>query len=134
MNNKWFNRGGWFILLGMAVTWIFYGFSNIFIFLILAARICFSIYDGSIKKWKIGKRLSLLQIFRVIGVFIVAVAIAFGIIMLAFYLIRDIFHLSGIVKTIAQFIAVMIALFPASYLLQLNLKKVIKNVKAQEEH
>lgn len=100
----------------MAIIWIFYGYTNWFLLCLPVATICFSIHDGSIKEWKIIKRFSVKQVLIIIGMFIVAVALAFGLIMLAKYLIQDMLHLQGWVKTVSQFAAVILALFPAQYL------------------
>lgn len=124
MKKKVFNRVGWLILLGMAITWILYGYTNWFLLCLPAATICFGIHDGSIKEWKIVKRFSAKQVLIVIGTFVIAVATAFSLIMLANYLIQDMLHLQqGWVKTVSQFIAVILALFPAQYLFSSTLLK-----------
>lgn len=116
----------------MAMTWIFYGYTNLFLLFLPIATICFSIHDGSIKEWKIVKRFSVKQVLTVIGTFMIAVAMAFGLIMLAKYLIQDIFHLHGWVKTVSQFVAVILALFPAQYLFSSILLKFTEEAAEKE--
>ncbi len=123
MNKKTFNTIGWLILLGMTITWILYGYTNWFLLFLPIATICFSIHDSSIKEWKIVKRFSFKQVLIIIGTFIIAVGVALGLIMLARYLIQDIFHLHGWVKTVSQYTAVILSLFPAQYLFSSTLLK-----------
>lgn len=131
MNQRIFNTIGWLILLGMTITWIFHGYTNIFLLLLPIVVICFSIYDGSIKKLKIINGFSVMQVLLMIGTFILAVAIAFGIIQGAGYVIREFLHLQGWIKAVIQFIVVIFALYPAKYLFGTVLLKVVENVKAQ---
>lgn len=72
-----------------------------------------------------------MQVLLMIGTFILAVAIAFGIIQGAGYVIREFLHLQGWIKAVIQFIVVIFALYPAKYLFGTVLLKVVENVKAQ---
>lgn len=132
MNKKLFNIAGWLILLGMTIIWIFYGYTNLFLLFIPIVTLCFSIYDGSIKKLKIVKKLTFSQILLIIGALILAIAIAFGFMLLAGYIIRDLLNLQGWIKTVSQFVAILLALFPARYLYVTVLLKVVEDVKTQQ--
>lgn len=112
----------------MATIWFVYGYTSWFLLFIALITICFSIYDGSIKEWKMVKRFSMKQVFLVIGTFIIAVALAFASIMLAKFTIQDLLHLQGWLKTVSQYVAVILALFPAQYLFSfIFLRKRRKN-------
>lgn len=110
MDKKFFNVSGWVLLLGMFVLWIRFGYTDLQLLLLPAIYLCFSIGDGKIKKLK---WLSVSQIMMVVFSLIISVAIAFGLIQLARYLIYDVFHLQGTLKTLGEWLAVILSLFPA---------------------
>lgn len=109
MNIKFFNLTGWILIWGMVALWVWYGYTDWQLVLLSAAFLCFSLGNGKIKKLK---RLSVSQIMLVVFSFIVSVAIVFGLIQLANYLIHDVFHLQGALKTVVEWIAVILSLFP----------------------
>ncbi|PWA07904.1 disulfide bond formation protein DsbD [Pueribacillus theae] len=116
MNKKVFNIIGWLLLLGMASLWIGFGYSSWYLLLLPSAYIFFSIYDGSMnKKLIMMKKLSMRQVILIIFAFISSVAIVFGLIQLANYLINHMLQLQGWIKTLSQFIAVIISLYPVKF-------------------
>ncbi|ENH97744.1 hypothetical protein J416_04251 [Gracilibacillus halophilus YIM-C55.5] len=125
MSRKNFNIIGWILLLGMGASWIGFGYSNWYLLLTPMAYFSFSINDGSVKKLGKIKQMSLLQIFLILFAFIVSVGIVFGLIQLANYLINDIFHLTGVLKTLSVIIAVVFALYPVKFTFGSVIYKVI---------
>lgn len=65
-NRKIFNIIGWLLLLGVTVLWFSYGYLDIYLFVIPAAALCFAISDGSIKKLNKIKKLTILQVLKII--------------------------------------------------------------------
>lgn len=112
MNKKVFNIIGWILLLGIAFLWLAFGHLDLYLLFIPAAYVCFSISDGSIKNLKKVKMLSFSQIMVIVFTFIVSIGIVLGLILLAGYLIDNIFNLHGWMKTVGEYIAVILALFP----------------------
>lgn len=110
-----FSMVGWILLLEMGVWWIGFGYSSWFLLLIPLISICFSISDGSIKKIKKAKHISVSQGILILFAFLLAVGIAFGLIWLSSYFINDILHLTGWVKTIWVIIAIIILLYPVKF-------------------
>ena len=92
MNKKVFNIIGWIILLGMGISWIWIGYSSWYLLLLPMAHISFAINDGSIKKLRKIKQMSILQVILILFAFVVSVAIAFGLMQSASYVINDILH------------------------------------------
>lgn len=115
MYRKYFNMIGWAILLGMGISWIIIGYSHWYLLSLPVAYLAFSISDGNIKKLENIKKLSTLQITTIILAFIISVAIVFCLIQLASYLINDIFHLTGMIKTISVIIAIVLSLYPVKF-------------------
>ncbi|MBC5636316.1 disulfide bond formation protein DsbD [Ornithinibacillus sp. BX22] len=115
MNRKTFNIIGWILLLGMGASWIGFGYSNWYLLLTPMAYLSFSINDGSIKKLGKIKQISLLQVILILVAFIVSVSIVFGLIQLANYMINDMFHLTGGIKTLCVIIAVVFSLYPVKF-------------------
>ncbi|MBS3681158.1 disulfide bond formation protein DsbD [Ornithinibacillus massiliensis] len=115
MNRKNFNIIGWILLLGMGASWIGFGYSNWYLLLTPMAYLSFSINDGSIKKLGKIKQISLLQVILILVAFIVSVSIVFGLIQLANYMINDMFHLTGGIKTLCVIIAVVFSLYPVKF-------------------
>ncbi|WP_256200764.1 disulfide bond formation protein DsbD [Virgibacillus halodenitrificans] len=114
MNKQTFNIIGWILLLVMGVSWIVFGYSSWYLLLLPLSYISFSISDGSIKK--LGK-LSISQATLILFALAVSVGIVFGLIQLANYVINEKLHLTGVIKTVSQIIAIIISL----YLLSLRL-------------
>lgn len=112
MNKKIFNRIGWILLLVLGLSWIAFGYSSWYLLLLPLSYISFSISDGSIKK--IGK-LSILQVVLILFALAVSVGIVFGLIQLANYVINDILHLTGAIKTVTQIMAIIISLYPVKF-------------------
>lgn len=110
VNIKFFNIVGWVLLLGTVALWLWHGYTDWQIALLPASFLCFSIGNGKIKKLK---WISLPQIMLLIVSLIIAVAIGFGLIQLAKYLINDVFHLHGILKTTSVWVSIIISLFCA---------------------
>ncbi|MEI3611543.1 disulfide bond formation protein DsbD [Pseudogracilibacillus sp. SO30301A] len=112
MSEKTFNIIGWILLLVMGVSWIVFGYSSWFLLLLPLSYISFSISDGSIKK--LGK-LSISQAVLILFALAVSVGIVFGLIQLANYVINDKLHLTGVIKTFSQIIAIIISLYPVKF-------------------
>ena len=125
MNRKTFNIIGWILLLVMGASWIGFGYSSWYLLLTPMAYISFAINDGSIKKLGKIKQMSLLQVILILFAFIVSVSIVFGLIQLANYLINEIFHLTGGIKTLSAIIAVVLSLYPVKFTLGTVIFKVI---------
>ncbi|UOQ83533.1 disulfide bond formation protein DsbD [Gracilibacillus salinarum] len=115
MNKKIFHIFGWVLLLGMAVSWIGFGYSSWYLLLIPMASVSFSINDGSIKKIQKIKQMSIRQMLLILFAFVVSVGIAFTLIQLANYLINDLLHLTGGIKTFIAFIAVILSIYPVKF-------------------
>ncbi|UOQ49793.1 disulfide bond formation protein DsbD [Gracilibacillus caseinilyticus] len=130
MNKKTFNIFGWVLLLGMAVSWIGFGYSSWYILLIPMAYISFSISDGSIKKFEKIKQMSIRQVILTLFAFVVSVGIAFALIQLANYLINEILHLTGWIKTISEIVAVIFSVYPVKFTFGSVVYKVTKDLNA----
>lgn len=116
MSKKTFNIIGWILLLGMGTSWIWFGYSSWYLLLLPMAYISFSINDGSIKKLGKIKQMSILQVIIILFAFVMSVAIVFGLIQLANYLINDILRLTGGIKTLSVIIAVILSLYPVKFI------------------
>ena len=117
----------WILLLGLGVSWLVFDISDWYL-LLPVAYILFSISDGSISKLEIIKRMSLLQIIVILFAFIASVGIVFGLIQLANYLINEVLHLTGWPKTISQFIAVILSLYPIKFTFGSIVYKIVSDV------
>ncbi|UOQ92746.1 disulfide bond formation protein DsbD [Halobacillus shinanisalinarum] len=126
MGKRSFNVSGWILLLGMVVLWIRFGYTDWQLLLLPATYLCFSIGNGKVKKLK---SLSVSQIIILVSSFIISVAIAFGLIQLANYLIYDVFHLQGILKTLSEWLAVILSLFPAVIVFSSVINKIDDSLK-----
>lgn len=112
MKKQTFNTIGWILLLVLGISWIVYGYSSWYLLLLPLTYICFSISDGSIKKLE---KLSISQFLLILFALVVSVGIVFGLIQVANYLINDQLHLTGIIKTISQIIAIILSLYPVKF-------------------
>lgn len=74
--------------------------------------------------------MSLLQIILSLFAFIVSVVIVFSLIQLANYLINDILHLTGGVRTLSVIIAVILSLYPVKFTFGSVVYKVTSNFNA----
>ncbi|WHY84626.1 disulfide bond formation protein DsbD [Neobacillus novalis] len=99
----------------MAASWIRLGYLDIYVLWLPVTYLCFSISDGSIKNLKKIKKLSRSQSISVVFSFIISVIVVFALIQLANYLINDVLHLQGWIKTLSQIIAVIVALYPVKF-------------------
>lgn len=126
MSKKTFNIIGWIILLGMGISWIWIGYSSWYLLLLPMAYISFSINDGNIKILGKIKQISILQAILILFAFVVSVAIVFGLIQLANYLIDDVFHLTGGIKTLSVIIAISLSLYPVKLAFGSIVDKVVE--------
>src|SRR5690625_3020189 len=129
MNRNIFNILGWLLLLSMGISWIVYGYSEWYILILPLAYLSFSINDGSIKKLNIIKKMSIQQILLILFSFILSVAIVFGLIQISKYLINDLFHLTGFIKTFSIIVAVIVSLYPVQFTFGSVVEKIIVNAK-----
>ncbi|MGG1685902.1 disulfide bond formation protein DsbD [Pseudalkalibacillus sp. NRS-1564] len=130
MSKKTFNIIGWILLLAMGASWIGFGYSSWYLLLTPMAYISFSVNNGNIKKLGKIKQMSLLQIILSLFAFIVSVVIVFSLIQLANYLINDILHLTGGVRTLSVIIAVILSLYPVKFTFGSVVYKVTSNFNA----
>ncbi|PID06464.1 MULTISPECIES: disulfide bond formation protein DsbD [unclassified Sporosarcina] len=130
MNKKLFNTMGWILLLGIGVFWIAFGYTGWFLLLLPLTTLFFSISDGSISKMKNIKKIKVSQIILILIAFIIAVGIVFGLIQLANILINDVLGLTGWIKTLSQFIAIILSLIPIQLAFGSVIYKVIGDVSS----
>ncbi|PIC99555.1 disulfide bond formation protein DsbD [Sporosarcina sp. P29] len=130
MNKKLFNTMGWILLLGIGVSWIAFGYIDWFLLILPLTYIFFSISDGSISKMKNIKKIKVSQIILILIAFIIAVGIVFGLIQLANILINDVLGLTGWIKTLSQFIAIILSLIPIQLAFGSVIYKVIGDVNS----
>ncbi len=131
MNKKVFNIIGWILLLGMGASWIGFGYSSWDLLFLPLTYICFSIYNGRIKRLEIIKQMTISQVILILFAFIVSVGIAFGLFQLANYLINNLLHLKGWIKTFSQFIAVILSLYPVKFTFWSIVYKVIDDLNGK---
>ena len=124
-----FNRIGWILLFVLGVSWIAFGYSSWYLLLLPLSYISFSISDGSIKK--LGK-LSLSQVALILFALAVSVGIVFGLIQLANYVINDKLHLTGVIKTVSQIIAVIISLYTVKFTFGSIVYKIYSDLNANK--
>ncbi|MGE6369324.1 disulfide bond formation protein DsbD [Planococcus kocurii] len=129
MNKKAWNLMGWGLLFAIAVSWIGFGYSSWFLLLLPLAHLSFSVRDGSIKK--LGK-LSSSHWLQLSFALAIAVAVVFGLILLANFLIVDLLHMTGWSKTVIQVVAIILALYPAKFLYARVVHKAFDDVKMEE--
>ena len=120
---------GWILLLVMGISWIVFGYSSWYILLLPLSYICFSISDGSIKK--IGK-LSISQAALILFALAVSVGIVFGLIQLANYVINVKLHLTGIIKTFSQIVAIILSLYPVKFTFGSIVYKIFGDLNANK--
>lgn len=97
--------------------------------LLSLSYISFSISDGSIKK--LGK-LSISQAALILVALAVSVGIVFGLIQLANYVINDKLHLTGVIKTVSQIIAIIISLYPVKFTFGSIVYKIYDDLNANK--
>lgn len=112
MCTKTFNALGWIILLGMGISWIVVGYSNWYLLLLPIANISFLVNDGSMKKLKRIRKMSIFQVILILFGLVVSVAIVFSLIQLSSYLINEVLHLTGGIKTFSEIMAIILCLYP----------------------
>lgn len=132
MNKKVFYIIGWILLLGMGVSWLGLGYSDWYLLILPLTYLSFSISDGRIKKLNKIKQMSILQVLLIFFAFIVSVGIAFGLIQLASYLINDLLHLTGGVKTFSLIVAVILSLYPVKFTFGSVVHKVTSDLNAKK--
>lgn len=131
MNTRIFNRLGWIIVGGIIALWIGLGYTDWYLLLVPAAYLCFSIADGNIKKLKRLKKLTGKQILLIILSFLASIAIVFILIQMANFLINGWLGLQGWMKTVCQFIAVIVSLYPIKFTFGSILYKVSEDIEAR---
>jgi len=132
MSKKICNIIGWIILVYLGLSWIIVGYSSWYLLLLPIAYISFSIGDGTYNKSLLKfKQLSLRQIAFIIVAFIASVAIVFSLIILANYIINDLLHLTGWVKTSSIIVAIIVALYPIKFTFGSVVYKIADNVDAE---
>nr|WP_242520436.1 disulfide bond formation protein DsbD [Halobacillus kuroshimensis] len=99
----------------MGASWIGFGYSNWYLLLLPMAYISFSINDGSIKKIGKIKHMSILQVILILFAYVVSIVVVYGLLQLSSYLISDILHLTGGIKTFSVIIAVILSLYPVKF-------------------
>ncbi|EGQ27919.1 disulfide bond formation protein DsbD [Mammaliicoccus sciuri] len=131
MNKKVFNIFGWVLLIGLGASWIWFGYLDIYLLWLPVTYLCFAISDGRIKRLKKMKKLSVSQYLQLVFSFILFVMVAYVLIQLANYLIRDILHLHGSLKTFSQIIAVILVLYPVKFMFGSIIYKVNEELNSK---
>ncbi|MCD5324440.1 MULTISPECIES: disulfide bond formation protein DsbD [Pontibacillus] len=131
MKSNPFNKIGWLLVLVMGVSWIVVGYSSWFLLLTPMVYISFSIHDGSIKKWKKIKQLSIRQIMLLLFSFVLAVSLVYGLFQLASYIINDVLHLIGGIKTFSVILAIILSLYPVKIAFSSLVYKVTSGLSAR---
>ncbi len=125
LTKKTFNIIGWILLLAIGVSSIIFGYSNLYLLLLPLSYISFSISDGSIKKLS---KLSISQAALILFALAVSVGIVFGLIQLANFIINEKLHLTGVIKTFSQIIAIIISLYPIKFIFGSIFYKIYSNL------
>lgn len=112
MNRKLFNIIGWILLLVIGISWIAFSYASWYLLLLPLSYTCFSISDGTIEKLR---KLTISQVILILFALAVSVGIVFGLIQLANYVINDKLHLTGVIKTFSQIVAIIISLYPVKF-------------------
>lgn len=131
VHKRLFNLIGWILLLGMLASWIRFGFLDFYLIALPATYVCFSISNGRIKRLKKIKGISIQQVILILFAFIASVGIVFGLIQLANYLINDLFQLTGWVKTLSQWTAVILSLYPVKFTFAYVVYKINNDLNAK---
>lgn len=129
MNKKVFNTIGWILLLIMGISLIVFGYSSWYLLLLSLSYISLSIRDGSIKKIR---KLSISQVLLILLALVVSVGIVFGLIQLANYVINDKLHLTGVIKTFSQIVAIIVSLYPVKFTFGSIVYKIYSDVNANK--
>lgn len=129
MKQKTLNSIGWILLLMTGVSWIIFGYLSWYLLTVPLAYISFTMSEGGLEKMKIWKKISAKQLILIAGSFILSVAVAFGLIQAANYLINEVFHLSGWIRTLSRFAGVVLALYPVKILFGTVVYKVIEELQ-----
>src|SRR5690625_2500980 len=129
MNRNIFNILGWLLLLGIGISWIVYGYSEWYLLILPLAYLAFSINDNRLKILKIIKKMSIQQILLILFSFALSVAIVFGLIQAANYLINDFLYLTESIKTFSIIVAVIVSLYPVPFTFGSVVEKIIVNAK-----
>ena len=124
---------GWLTLIILGLLWVLKGYLSIYLILIIIAYIAFSISDGSIKKLRKLKHITVAQVIFIIISFIFSVAIVLGLIQLSKYIIDHILALSGWLKIGSQILAIFLSLYPVKFTLGSVLLKVGEDLNARDE-
>lgn len=133
MKGETFYNVGWLILIGIAFTWLKFGYSNVFLLLVPLAYICFLMANGTIKKLRIVNNIPIGKIGLILLSFVFSVAIFFGLIYYANYLINEKWVIEGGIKAILEIIAIMISLYPIKFTFGTMVEYFTKNLKEREE-
>lgn len=133
MNKNLFNIIGWLTLIIMGILWIVKGYLSIYLLLVPVASLAFAIGDGSVKKVKKLRKITVNQTVFIIVSFILSVAIVFGLIQIANYVIVHIFELSGTFKTVSQIVAILVSLYPVKFIFWTVLHRVNEDLNAKSE-
>lgn len=115
MMKRWLNTVGWLLIFLYFVLWFGFGYLEWQWVLAPVAILCFWIKDGYLKKLRKNLLSSKRKGALIFATYILAIATVFVLLQLANYIINDIFHLKGWVKTSSQFIAVILALYPVKF-------------------
>lgn len=129
MNKKVFNTIGWILLLIMGISLIVFGYSSWYLLLLSLSYISLSIRDGSIKKIR---KLSISQVLLILLALVVSVGIVFGLIQLANYVFNDKLHLTGVIKTFSQIVAIIVSLYPVKFTFGSIVYKIYSDVNANK--
>lgn len=130
MNKALFTNIGWLLLIGIAFTWLSFGYSNWFPLLVLLAYLSFSAGDGSLGKLKVIKQLPILNILLILASFLLSVAVVFAVLYGAKYLIHDLWQLGSLLRPIAEILAIIIALYPVKFTFGTIVYKLTENVRS----
>lgn len=133
MNKNLFNIIGWLTLIIMGILWIVKGYLSIYLLLVPVTSLAFAIGDGSVKKVKKLRKITVNQTVFIVVSFIFSVAIVFGLIQLANYVIVHIFELSGAFKTFSQIVAILVSLYPVKFTFWTVLHRVNEDLNAKSE-
>jgi len=127
MESNIYNTFGWLILIGLLFSWLTFGFHWIYSLLVFLAYILFLIGEGTIKKFRKEKHVSVKSIILIMISFIVSVAIVFAFILLAKYLMNEVWKVPGAVKGILEIVVILIALYPVKFTFGTIVSKLIKD-------
>ena len=127
MESNMYNTFGWLILIGLLFSWLTFGFHWIYSLLIFLAYILFLIGEGAIKRFRREKHIPVGNLVVIIVSFVVSVAVVFGLIYGAKYVMNEIWQVPGGVKGILEIIVILIALYPVKFTFGTIVSKLIKD-------